>query len=164
MTTFKWTTDSTVALSATSSMHPIHGDLHDIRGEATVEVTDGAIKLDSAPTGYIEADVESLKSGKKLEDKALRKQVEADKYPTIRYEVRSAEGGPEVFKITGAFTFHGVTQEFIEQATAKIEGDTLKVEAEHTFDIQDFGVKPFKILMLKVHPEVKLVLHLVGKA
>ncbi|MDQ6909894.1 MAG: YceI family protein [Actinomycetota bacterium] len=145
-------------------MHPIHGDLHDIRGEATVEVADGAINLDPAPTGYIEADVESLKSGKKLEDKALRKQVEADKYPTIRYEVRGAEGGPESFKITGAFTFHGVTQEFIEEATAKIEGDTLKVEAEHTFDIQDFGVKPFKILMLKVHPEVKLALRLVGKA
>jgi polyisoprenoid-binding protein YceI len=164
LTTFKWTTDSTVALSATSSMHPIHGELHDIRGEATLEVADGAIKLDPAPTGFIEADVESLKSGKKLEDKALRKQVEADKYPTIRYEVRSAEGGPDVFKITGAFTFHGITQEFIEQATATVEGDTLKVEAEHTFDIQDFGVKPFKILMLKVHPQVKLVLHLVGKA
>lgn len=164
MTTFQWTTDSTVALSATSSMHPIHGDLHDIRGEATLEVADGAIKLDPTPTGYIEADVESLKSGKKLEDKALRKQVEADKYPTIRYEVRSVEGGPEAFKITGAFTFHGVTQEFVEEATATIEGDTLKVEAEHTFDIQDFGVKPFKILMLKVHPEVKLELHLVGKA
>jgi polyisoprenoid-binding protein YceI len=163
LTTFKWTTDSTVALSATSSMHPIHGDLHDIRGEATVEVADGAIKLDPAATGYIEADVESLKSGKKLEDKALRKQVEADKYPTIRYEVRSVEGGPEAFKITGAFTFHGVTQEFIEEATATIEGDTLKVQAEHTFDIQDFGVKPFKILMLKVHPEVKLELSLVGK-
>lgn len=164
MTTFKWTTDSTVELSASSSMHPIHGELHDIRGEATLEVADGAIKLDPSPNGFIEADVESLKSGKKLEDKALRKQVEADKYPTIRYEVRSADGGPEQFKVTGAFTFHGITQEFIESATARVEGDTLRVEAEHTFDIQDFGVKPFKILMLKVHPEVKLVLHLVGKA
>ncbi|MDQ6909330.1 MAG: YceI family protein, partial [Actinomycetota bacterium] len=122
LTTFKWTTDSTVELSATSSMHPIHGDLHDIRGEATVEVADGVLKLDPMPTGYIEADVESLKSGKKLEDKALRKQVEADKYPTIRYEVRGVEGGPQAFKITGAFTFHGVTQEFVEEATAKVEG------------------------------------------
>lgn len=164
MTTFKWTTDSTVELRATSSMHPIHGELHDIRGEATVEVADGAIKLDPMPTGYIEADVESLKSGKKLEDKALRKQVEADKFPTIRYEVRSVAGGPESFKITGAFTFHGITQEFVEEATARVEGNILKVEAEHTFDIQDFGVKPFKILMLKVHPEVKLVLRLVGQA
>jgi polyisoprenoid-binding protein YceI len=145
-------------------MHPIHGELHDIRGEATLDVSDGTIKLDPAPTGYIEADVESLKSGKRIEDKALQKQVEANKYPTIRYEVRGVEGGPESFKVTGAFTFHGITQEFVEQATARLDGDTLHVEAEHTFDIQDFGVKPFKILMLKVHPEVKLVLHLVGKA
>lgn len=144
-------------------MHPIHGELHDIRGEATVEVDGTAIKLDPTPTGYIEADVDSLKSGKKLEDKALQKQVEANKYPTIRYEVRGVDGGPDAFKITGAFTFHGITQEFVEECTAKIDGNMLRVEAEHTFDIQDFGVKPFKILMLKVHPEVKLVLHLVGK-
>ena len=48
-------------------------------------------------------------------------------------------------------------------ATAKVEGDTLKVEAEHTFDIQDFGVKPFKILMLKVHPDVRVRVKVVAR-
>lgn len=144
-------------------MHPIHGEIHDIRGEAVVEVADGGLAAGAPVSGYIEADVESLKSGKKLEDMALRKQVEAKKYPNIRFEVRSAEGGPESYKVSGAFTFHGITQEFVEECTARLEGGVLHVEAEHTFDIRDFGVQPFKILTLKVHPEVKIALHLVGK-
>lgn len=162
-TTFNWTTESTVALEASSSMHPIHGEIHEIRGQAVVEVVDGRIAPGQPPIGFIEADVDALKSGKKLEDIALRKQVEAKKYPTIRYEVRSAEGGPEQYKVAGAFTFHGITQEFVAEASATLDGGVLRVEAARTFDIRDFGVQPFKILTLKVHPEVKLTLHLVGR-
>ncbi len=162
MATFTWTNESTVELHANSSVHPINGEIHDVRGEATVEVTDGALDPSGA-TGYIEADVEHLKSGKKLEDMALRKQVEAKKYPTVRYEVRSVEGGPDRFKVTGAFTFHGVTQEFTEDVAARVDGGTLHVETEHTFDITQFGVQPFKILNMKIYPEVRLVLRLVGK-
>jgi hypothetical protein len=43
-----------------------------------------------------------------------------------------------------------------------VDGDTLRVEAEHTFDIQDFGVKPFKVLTMKIYPDVSLKVHLVG--
>jgi polyisoprenoid-binding protein YceI len=134
-----------------------------MRGEAQVEVRDGQIQLDPAPTGYIEADVDLLKANNKLEDIALRKQIEAKKYPTVRYEVRGAEGGPEQFKVRGAFTFHGVTQEFMEEATARIQNGQLHVEAEHTFDIRDFGVQPFKLLNLQIHPNVTLKVRLVGQ-
>ena len=161
MARFTWTTESTVELHAKSSVHPIHGEIHDIRGEANADVSDGRVVGGSG--GYIEADVEALKSGKKLEDIALRKQVEAKKYPVIRYDVRSVTGGPDTFKVDGALTFHGVTQQFNEECTARIEGGTLRVEAEHTFDIRDFGVQPFKILSLQVHPDVQLKLRLVGR-
>lgn len=160
MTHFSWTKDSTASIYATSSVHPITGEIHDVRGEADVEVDGDKVVGGS---GYLEADVDSLKSGKKLEDMALRKQVEAKKYPTIRYEVRSVDGGPDTFKVTGAFTFHGVSQEFVEECTARIVGGALMVDSEHTFDIQDFGVKPFKLLSLSVHPQVKVTLHLVGR-
>ncbi|MFN2504243.1 MAG: YceI family protein, partial [Acidimicrobiales bacterium] len=107
-------------------------------------------------------DVNQLKTGKKLEDMALSKQIDAKKYPTVRYEVRGVDGGPESYKLTGALTFHGVTQEFVEECRASLDGGTLRVEAEHTFDIRDFGVKPFKILSMQIKPEVKLVVKLVG--
>jgi polyisoprenoid-binding protein YceI len=163
MPKFAWTPESVVELNATSSVHPIHGDIHDIRGEAVVDVEDGQIVPGAGTSGWIEASVDALKSGKKLEDIALPKQIDAKNYPTVRYEVNSVEGGAGSYKVTGAFTFHGVTQEFVEQANARVENNTLYVDAEHTFDITDFGVKPFKILSLKIDPEVRLVLHLVGR-
>ena len=163
MSKYQWTTDSTVELHATSSVHPIHGEIHEIRGEAIVEIVDGAPQLDPSPTGWIECDVDQLKSGNKLEDMELRRRLEVKKYPTIRYEARQVSGGPEQFAVTGALTFHGVTREFTENCTARIENGSLRVESEHSFDIRDFDVKPPKILKLQVHPDVKIVLHLVGK-
>ena len=163
MATYRWTTDSAVELHATSSVHRIHGEIHDIRGEATVTVIDGVIQLDPSPTGYIEADSEALKSGNKLEDFEMKRRLEVKKDPTIRYEVRQVTGGPERFTVQGALTFHGVTQEFSEECTARIDNGSLKLEAEHTFDIRQFDVQPPRILNLQVHPEVKIVLHLVGK-
>lgn len=163
MAKYTWTPESVVELSAKSSVHPIHGEIRGLRGEADVEVADGQIKLDPAPTGYIEGDVDQLQTGKKLEDIALRKQIDAKKFPNVRYEVQSVDGGPDQFKITGSFTFHGQTQQFTEMATARVEGDAIHVESEHTFDIRDFGVQPFKILSLKIEPDVNLKLHLVGK-
>jgi polyisoprenoid-binding protein YceI len=159
--TFTWTPESTVVLDADSSVHPIHGEIRNLRGEATCEVRDGKLQPAGA-TAWLEADVASLETGKKLEDMALRKQIEAKKYPSVRYEVRSVEGGPDSFKLNGAFTFHGVTQDFVEECRASLDGTTLRVEGEHTFDIRDFGVQPFKILTLKIHPEVKLSVKLVG--
>jgi len=159
---FAWTSDSSVELTAKSSVHPIHADIRNLRGEANVEVTDGKIEVGPDTKGWLEADVDQLLTGNKLEDMALRKQIDAKKYPTVRYEVTGVDGGPDSYKITGTFEFHGQRQEFTESARATMNGDKLSVEAEHTFDIQDFGVKPFKVLTMKIYPDVNLKVHLIG--
>ena len=161
MAKFTWTSESTVELDADSSVHPIHGEIGGLRGEAQVEVADGKLVPDGA-TAWIEADVSQLKTGKKLEDMALSKQIDAKRYPTVRYEVRSVEGGPDSYKLNGTFTFHGETQEFVEECKASLDNGKLRVEGEHTFDIRDFGVKPFKILSMQIKPEVRLIVKLVG--
>ena len=162
MVKFTWTSESVVQLHADSSVHPITGDIRELRGEAEVDVDNGRLVAGPNAKGWIEADVSQLKTGKKLEDIALAKQIDAKKYPTVRYEVRGVDGGPDTYKVNGAFTFHGVTQDFTEEARASMDGGKLRVEAEHTFDIRDFGVKPFKILTMSIKPEVRLVVHLVG--
>ncbi len=162
MPTFIWSPESSVAIHANSSVHPIHGDIP-VRGEATVAVGDGGLDVGSSASGFIEADVDSLKSGNKLEDFELRRRLEAKRYPTMRYDVRGVDGGSDRFKVTGTLTFHGVSREFVEECGARLDAGALHVEAEHTFDIRDFDVKPPKIGPLQVHPEVTISLHLVGK-
>lgn len=162
MARYRWTTESTVELSARSSVHPVHATVSDLAGEVNVDASGGSFGLTPAPSGYVEMGVDSLKSGKKLEDMALRKVLDAKKFPTIRYELRAADGGPDRFKIRGALTFHGQTREFDEEISAKLEGGKVIVEGEHEFNIEDWGVKAPKILSLQVYPDVKIKARLVG--
>jgi hypothetical protein len=43
-----------------------------------------------------------------------------------------------------------------EVTISRADDGTLVIEGEQQFDIRDFKVSPPKILMLKVHPEVKV--------
>ncbi len=162
MARYEITPESVVEIHGRSSTgHRVGGDTNSATGGGEVEVQDGRIALDSSPSGYVELRVENLKSGSRLKDMALRQNVQAKQFPTIRYELKEATGGPDRFKLTGAVTFHGVTQDVIEEITARAEGDKLYIDGEHTFDIRDFGVKPFKIGPLQVYEDVKVVAHLV---
>lgn len=162
MARFTWTDESVVQVSADSSVHPISAEIRGLRGEASCDVVDGALVPGPGTTGWVEGDVAQLETGKRLEDMALRKQIDAKRHPTVRYEVRSAEGVGGTFKVTGTFTFHGETRELTEECSARLEGGRLVLDAEHTVDIRDFGVKPFKVLTLSIQPEARLSLHLVG--
>ncbi len=163
MARFKFTPESVMEIHANSSVHPIHGETHEIRGEASGEVRDGEIMLDPMPTGSFEIPIDALKSGHRLQDIEMRRRVEAKKYPTIRYDLKEVTGGPERFKVSGELTFHGVTRPFTEEVSARIENGVLRAEGEHTIDIRDFDVKPPKILNLQVYPEVRVVVRLVGQ-
>lgn len=163
MEKYEWTEESTVEIQAKSSVHPIHGETHAVRGEVSGEVQDGKILLDPMPSGYIECSVDALKSGNKLEDFEMRRRIEAKKFPTIRFDLREASGGPEEFKLKCALTFHGVTKEFEETCTARLDNGKLYVEGQHTFNIEEYGVVAPKIMNLKVYPDVTIVARLVGR-
>lgn len=164
MPRYEFTPESVVQIQAQSSMHPIEGETHGVSGHAAVELGDGSIVLEPPPRGYVEMPVEELQSGHKLQDKEMRRRVDAKQFPIIRYDLDEVSGGPNEFKLVGTLTFHGVSQQFTEDATVRVEGDALYVDGAHTFDIRDFDVKPPKILNLQVYPEVRVVAHLVGRA
>lgn len=160
---YVWTAESVVEIHARSSVHPIHGEVHDVRGEAWVE-NDGTRLLLEAATGYVEMDVDALKSGNKLEDFELRRRLDAKKFPTIRYELAEASGDDSSAKLRGSLTFHGESREFVEEVSVREDGGRLLVDGEHTFNIEEWGVKAPKILKLQVFPEVRVVARLVATA
>jgi len=162
MARYRWTTESTVELEARSSVHPVHASVSTLSGEANVTVSGDSLDVSGA-SGFVEMEVDELKSGKRLEDMALRKVLDAKKFPSIRYELISVDGGPGSFKLKGALTFHGTTREFEEEVTARVEGGKLVVEGAHEFNIEDWGVKAPKILSLQVYPDVKIKARLVGQ-
>jgi polyisoprenoid-binding protein YceI len=66
--------------------------------------------------------------------------------------------------VRGDLTFHGVTRPVEGEVSVSLPDDrTIVIEGEQTFDIRDFGVQPPKILMLKVHPDVKVRVRVVAE-
>lgn len=157
---------SRVWIEARSSLHPIHGEGKGLEGSIDAEVVDGRLDLDGPPEIRVELPVEQLKSGKSMEDAEMMRRIDARKYPTIRGRVTNIQEAPGGrYRLRGDLTFHGVTRAVEGEVSVSLpdEDSILVFEGEQTFDIRDFGVQPPKILMLKVHPDVKVRVRVVAQ-
>jgi polyisoprenoid-binding protein YceI len=157
---------SQVWIEARSSLHPIHGEGRGLEGSIEAEMIDGRLDLNGVPKIRLELPVESLKSGKSMEDAEMMRRIDARRYPTIRgevVEIKESRGGR--YQVRGDLTFHGITKTVEGEVSISVpDGDgTIVFEGEQTFDIRDFGVQPPKILMLKVHPDVKVRVRVVAE-
>lgn len=163
MTRYIWTDLSRIDIHASSTLHRIHSSTNTVEGYAAGEVRDGRVVLEHDPTGVVHVPIASLRSWNPIEDLAMRRAVQATRFPTLRYDLGRAGGGPVTFIVNGELTMHGVTLGFETDVTVAIEGGWLRVEGEHTFDVTEFGVTPPSLLGLRVHPGVRVVAHLVGR-
>jgi polyisoprenoid-binding protein YceI len=155
-----------VWIEARSSLHPIHGEGKGLEGVVEAAVTDGRLALNGDTVIRLELPVDQLKSGKAMEDAELLRRIDARKFPKIRgvtTEIKEIDAGR--YRVSGDLTFHGVTRAVEGEVSVSMpDGDgTIVLEGEQTFDIRDFGVKPPKILMLKVHPDVKVRVRVVAE-
>jgi polyisoprenoid-binding protein YceI len=144
-------------------VHAIHGRATELSGTVEVDVVDG--RAGSAFAGHLEVPVKRLRSGNPLNDAELQRRVDVRRYPTIVGEVRSAAplGDDGRFRVEGDVTFHGVTRAVTGELHVAVDGDRLIIEGEHVFDIREYGVKPPRILMLRVEPEVTVRIRLVAE-
>jgi polyisoprenoid-binding protein YceI len=148
---------SKVWIEARSSMHPIHGEAEGLEGSIEAEVAEGRIDVSGEPRIQIELPVERLRSGKKLEDAEMLRRIDARRYPRILGETTELKENNGRYRIRGDLTFHGVTRQVEGEVTISAPDErSLVIEGEQIFDIRDFGVEPPKILMFKVHPDVRV--------
>ena len=148
---------SRVWIEARSSLHPIHSEADGLEGSVEAEMADGRIDLGSQPKILIVLPVERLKSGMAFDDTEMLRRIDARRFPTIRGEMtHMKEGGAGHYRVRGDLTFHGVTRSVEGDITISSSNGSLVIEGEQTFNIRDYGVEPPKILLLKVHPDVKV--------
>ena len=149
-------------IHARSSLHAIDGRATDVSGTVDIDISDGDVR--GLRAGRVEVPVASLRSGNALEDAELQRRIDARRFPTIVGEVRTAVAdGESRFGVEGDLTFHGVTQPVTGELRITIDGDRLRVQGEQVFDVRDFGIKPPRILMLRVEPEVRVEINLVAE-
>ena len=155
---------SRVWIEARSSMHPIHGEADGLEGSIEADVTDGRIDVSGVPRIKIELPVEKLQSGKKLEDAEMMRRIDARRFPRIKGETTELKETNGRYRVRGDLTFHGVTRQVEGEVTISAPDErSLVIEGEQVFDIRDFGVDPPKILMLKVHPDVRVRVKVVAQ-
>jgi len=117
-------------------------------------------------------DVTTLKTDQAMRDRQLKNRaIETDKYKTAEYTIEGVEGainladGKEAsFKLKGLATIHGVQKPLVWDATAKLEGDTLKLDATVTFDMALFEIEPPNVAgRIRVDETVTLNVSFVAK-
>lgn len=151
---------------ARSTLHPITGEIIGLEGFIEAEIVDGHFDLSSPVEASGELSVDRLVSGNPLYDKETMRRIDARRYPTISGQLQKLEALSDEnhYRSVTDITFHGVTRPVEgEIRLGSFDGRSLALEGEHTFDMRDFGVDPPKMLILKVHPEIKVRVHLVAE-
>jgi polyisoprenoid-binding protein YceI len=157
---------SWVEIHARSSLHPIDIRTAGLEGDLQLEVSDGGhVSAQSDTGGRISMAVDRLKSGNPLQDRELRRRIDARRNPEIVGELtglRETETSGR-YSVRGDITFRGVTRPYEDEMIVTIHERAIEMEGEATFDIRDFGMDPPRILMLRVEPEVRVRAHIVAE-
>jgi polyisoprenoid-binding protein YceI len=110
--------------------------------------------------------VDNLSSGNVLEDRELKRRIDARRFPSINGELSELRdtGTEGHYLVRGDLTFRGVTNTYEDEISiTPVDDCTIRLEGEHTFDIRDFGMDPPKILMFRVQPDVKVRVEIVAE-
>ena len=159
-------TRSRLWIDARSNVHPIHTEAGGLEGWLELDISDGRINGGQPPRGHLEFPVENLKSGNGLEDRELRRRIDARRFPTIAGDLTALEDHDEPSRclVGGDLTFRGVTRSYQEDMTYEVHDDqTVNLAGQSTFDIRDFGMDPPRILLLKVEPQVTVRVEIVAE-
>jgi hypothetical protein len=158
---------SRVWIDARSSVHPIHSSTDGLEGFVELDLDqDGRVTLDSPPAGNLSLAVGRLSSGNGLEDREMRKRIDARRYPTIKGVFRRMEATErnDRYRVSGEVTFRGVTRRCQDEMTiTRVDGTTIKLAGRSRFDVRDFGMEPPRILIFKVEPEVDVRVEIVAE-
>lgn len=147
--------ESEVVVRASSNLHAITMRSTDVSGWFEPD----------AGRGEIELRVDSLHSENPLYDREGARRLDAARYPVITGRLLSCAprtDGPS--DAHGEITFHGATRPVEGELSVTASGDgAVVIEGTREFDVRQWGVKPPRLLMLKVHPDALVRIRLVAR-
>ncbi|HET6837325.1 MAG TPA: YceI family protein [Gemmatimonadales bacterium] len=113
--------------------------------------------------GWVEAPVQTLKTGNGKRDKDLNKSMESDKYPTVRFDLsrvigRGRSGDSVVVILEGQLRIHGVTQQVKLPGSIWFSGTNARVRTDFPLNLKDYRIGGLsKMLgMLKMYENIKV--------
>jgi polyisoprenoid-binding protein YceI len=111
--------------------------------------------------GQVEAPVASLKTGNGLRDKDLLKAMDADSFPTMRFELHGVSlqhesGDSAVVTLSGQLSLHGVTRDVAVPALIRFGKDGVQVTGSIPLNVRDYGVTRLSKMLgaFKMNPDI----------
>ncbi len=136
-------------------MHDVHATATGLTGWIDLVRSDDGIAATPEMTGEVRIAVERLASGNALVDRETRRRIDARRHPEIVGTVTAAERcAPNRLSVTGDIAFRGEVCAVSGELVVSFEGDRLVVEGAQRFDVREWGLRPPRIGLLRVHPEV----------
>lgn len=120
----------------------------------------GGVDLD-AVRGWVEAPVNTLKTGNSRRDRDLNKSMESTKFPTMRFELSgvtsgTTRGDTTAVTLLGTFRIHGVAREVSLPATVVRLADGIRLRTDYPMNLEEYQIGGLsKMLgMLRMHPNI----------
>jgi polyisoprenoid-binding protein YceI len=158
---------SRLTIAGRSSVHGIRLTADGVEGWLDLLLEDAGIDLSTATGGQLSVPVGRFRSGNSLEDRELRRRVDARRFPSVDATLTNLAptGSAGRHHAAGDITFHGVTRAHEgEVSLTALDDDRVRVEGRTTVDVRPFGVEPPRLLGLRVEPEVEVTLEVVATA
>ena len=146
---------SEVSIAGSSSVHPINARASGLEGWLDLSMTRSGVAATPSATGSVRIAVERLSSGNPLIDVETRRRMDAGRFPEIVGTVTGSRRlAPDRLGLAGDIALRGEVQPVTGELAITLDGDELHLAGEQVFDVRAWGLKPPRIGLLRVHPEV----------
>jgi hypothetical protein len=154
---------SRLRIEARSTVHPIEVEASDLTGSFDADVAEGEVVV--RPGAHLEIEVRDLSSGNVLVDQEARRRLDPRRHPRITAELTAwGPVSPGVAACRGVVAYQGRTVPVEgELRVTEAAGGGLVLEGRQRVDVRDWGIRPPRLLLVKVHPVVTVVLELHGR-
>ena len=158
----------TLSFDGHATLGDFVGTTDSVRGEMT-----GAADL-AGVRGWVEGRVAALNTGNGKRDRDLRKSMEVDSFPTMRFDLarvaivdEQLPSDSTAVTLRGRLTIHGVTHDVDIPARVWITADTIRVRGDFPLNLKDYRIGGLSKMLgiLKMHENIEVHVDLVfGKA
>jgi len=143
-------------------------DGHATAGDFTGTTTTVSGQVVGAPEltgvrGWVEAPVQTLKTGNGKRDRDLNKSMETDKYPKMRFDLsrvtrRGASEDSVGVVLHGQLRIHGVTREVELPGRLQLSGSQARLRTDFPLNLKDYHIGGLSKLlgMLKMYEEIEV--------
>jgi polyisoprenoid-binding protein YceI len=147
--------EGTLSFDGRASAGDFTGTTTTVSGEMSGGPNLGAVH------GFVEAPVQTLKTGNDRRDRDLNKSMESDKFPTIRFDLERvspepAQGDSVPVTLHGALTIHGVRRPVDLPGWVVLAPDHARVRTTFPLNLKDYKIGGLSKLlgMLRMYEDI----------